>query len=90
MKSAMLEHVNFTVSDPDRTAAMLCELFGWHVRWRGDAIDNGLTVHVGTDTHYVAVYSNPETVKQELSTYTMCGGLNHLGVVVDDLNFVEQ
>lgn len=32
MKAAILEHVNVTVSDPDKTAAMLCDLFGWHVR----------------------------------------------------------
>ena len=25
-----LEHVNVTVADPDKTAAVLCDLFGWH------------------------------------------------------------
>lgn len=45
---AYLEHVNFTVSDPQATAAMLVDLFGWHIRWQGDAKGNGYTIHVGT------------------------------------------
>lgn len=32
---ATLEHVNLTVPDPDATAAWLCEVFGWHIRWQG-------------------------------------------------------
>ena len=32
MSQAMLEHVNVTVSNPEQTAAMLCELFDWHIR----------------------------------------------------------
>jgi len=44
-----LEHMNITVPNPDDSAAILCELFGWHVRWAGEAKDNGYTVHVGDD-----------------------------------------
>ena len=69
---------------------MLCDLFGWHVRWSGDAIDNGRTVHVGTDSHYVAIYTNPGTVKRELNSYTTNGALNHLGILVEDLEEAEQ
>ena len=90
MKEATLEHVNITVSDPDKTAAMLCDLFGWHVRWSGDAIDNGRTVHVGADNNYLAVYTNPKTLKQDMNSYTLSGALNHLGIVVDDLDGTEQ
>jgi catechol 2,3-dioxygenase-like lactoylglutathione lyase family enzyme len=90
MNVAMLEHVNITVSDPEKTAAMLCELFGWHLRWQGASIDQGRTVHVGTDTAYVAVYTNPKTSAQVSSSYTQCAGLNHIGVVVEDLDEAEQ
>lgn len=31
--TARLEHINLTVADPDATAALLGELFDWHVRW---------------------------------------------------------
>ena len=35
MSQAMLEHVNVTVTDPEKTAALLCELFDWRIRWQG-------------------------------------------------------
>ncbi|MEM6653029.1 MAG: VOC family protein, partial [Pseudomonadota bacterium] len=35
MSKAMLEHVNLTVTDPDKTAEMLCDLFDWRIRWAG-------------------------------------------------------
>ena len=44
-----IEHVNITVPDPKASAAKLCELFGWHVRWQGDALNGGFTVHVGDE-----------------------------------------
>ena len=54
---ARLEHVNVTVSDPDRSAALLQRLFGWRVRWSGPALGGGRTVHVGTDDQYLALYA---------------------------------
>jgi len=60
MSTAILEHANITVSDVERTAAMLCDLFGWHVRWKGEAgqsIYGGTSWHVGSDTSYLAIYS---------------------------------
>ena len=89
MKSAALEHVNVTVADPDRTARRLCELFGWKVRWRGAAINNGTTVHVGTNDTYLAVYSAGNTAARTDDSYSTTGALNHIGVVVDDLGQVE-
>ncbi len=90
---AYLEHVNITVSDPVKTADMLCDLFGWHRRWEGAVMaGQGYTVHVGTKDSYVAVYSGPhpdQTVPKADSSYQTRGGLNHLGVVVDDLTAVE-
>lgn len=49
MTEAQLEHVNVTCADPDHTAKMLVNLFGWHIRWSGAAKNGGYTVHVGTD-----------------------------------------
>jgi glyoxylase I family protein len=90
MATAFLEHVNITVSDPVKTAENLEKLFGWHIRWQGKAKDNGWTVHVGNDSSYVAVYSvgTPQT-SGEIS-YETRGGLNHVGVVVDDLKAAEE
>lgn len=90
---AELEHVNITVSDPKKTAAVLSDLFGWHIRWEGQAMAGlGYTVHVGTDDSYIAVYSGSDpaqTVPKADASYQMRGGLNHIGVVVDDLDATE-
>jgi catechol 2,3-dioxygenase-like lactoylglutathione lyase family enzyme len=90
---AHLEHVNITVANPKKTAAMLSELFGWHTRWEGSAMNGlGYTVHVGSDDSYVAVYSGTDpaqTVPKADASYETRGGLNHLGIVVDDLDAVE-
>ncbi len=89
MTSATLEHVNVTVSDPAKTAACLCDLFGWHIRWQGDAKDNGFTIHVGSEDSYVAVYTRKTPASSGVNTYSTRGGLNHIGVVVDHLDAVE-
>lgn len=89
MNSAVLEHVNVTVSDPDKTAAILCELFNWQIRWSGESINGGKTIHVGSKGSYVALYS-PEGATSEIdSSYVSLGGLNHIAVVVEDLDAVE-
>ncbi|NKC01706.1 MAG: VOC family protein [Pseudomonadales bacterium] len=86
---AKLEHVNVTVSDPSRTAEQLCRLFDWHVRWEGPSQMGGNTVHVGTDDDYVAVYTFDGNPPGEGRTGSRRGGLNHIGVVVDDLDATE-
>ncbi len=89
MSEGRLEHVNITVRDPAATAAWLCELFGWHIRWQGSAIHGGHTIHVGADDNYLAVYSQGNPGERN-DSYTTRGGLNHVGVVVDDLDAVEE
>ncbi len=86
---AMLEHANFTVSDPAATAAWMEKFFGWHLRWEGASINGGHTKHVGTDTHYGALYSPGVPNVAQDNTYQTLGGLNHLAVVVDDLDATE-
>ncbi|MDF1727227.1 MAG: VOC family protein [Sulfitobacter sp.] len=88
--TATLEHANYTVSDPARTAAWMEKLFGWHIRWQGDAIAGGHTVHVGNDTTYLALYTPGAPERPSQSNYTTVAGLNHIAVVVDDLNGVEK
>lgn len=88
--AATLEHTNYTVTDPDKTAAWMCDLFGWHVRWSGAAMAGGRTVHVGTDDHYLALYSPGDPAPAKGGNYTTVGGLNHLAVVVDDIDAAEK
>ena len=90
MATATLEHVNFTVSDPDRTAALLVELFGWRVRWAGPSLNNGRTVHVGNENDYLALYTQKDAQPKSADNYDRHGGLNHVGVLVEDLDATEQ
>lgn len=90
MAASFLEHVNVTVSDPAATARMLCDLFGWRIRWQGDSIYGGQTAHVGSDTSYIACYSIGGALPQQAgASYHTRGGLNHIAVVVDDLDAAE-
>ncbi|WP_071673037.1 VOC family protein [Nioella nitratireducens] len=88
MSTAFLEHVNVTVTDPKATAQLLCDLFGWRIRWQGDAISGGYSVHVGNDDSYVAVYSQGGTMDAP-DRYRTPGALNHIGVVVEDIDATE-
>ena len=89
MNASRIEHVNITVSDPERTAALLCELFDWKIRWQGPAASGGRTIHVGTDDDYLAVYARvPEGRDADIGP-GYHRGLNHVGIVVDDLAATE-
>ncbi len=89
MTNSVLEHINLTVRDIDKSAATICELFGWHIRWKGDAIDGGKSIHVGSQDCYLALYCPSTTPSSAVDTYHMQGGLNHIAIVVDDLDDVE-
>lgn len=84
-----LEHVNVTVADPDLTARLLCDLFDWRVRWSGPAMQTGRTVHVGGDDSYVALFSYGGEQAASPDSYRTRAGLNHIAVVVDDLDKAE-
>jgi len=87
MRTAFIEHVNLTVTDPDATADLMGRLFGWKVRWSGPARDGGRSVHVGDDTFYLALYGPAEGGEQR---HPKGEPLNHVGLVVDDLDGLER
>lgn len=88
---ARLEHVNYTVKDAHKTAAWLGDLFDWHIRWEGSSIHGGYSIHVGTDTQYVALYTPATAAKPNDETnYVTVNGLNHIAVTVDDLDETER
>ncbi|MEO0360384.1 MAG: VOC family protein [Pseudomonadota bacterium] len=90
MKPAALEHVNVTVSDPDGTAKLLCRLFDWRIRWSGPALGGGRSIHVGSDDAYIVVYAGREPQAEKPNTHRTISGLNHIGVVTDDLEAVAE
>src|SRR5262249_36126922 len=89
MSSPRIEHVNITVADPDRTAGLMVALFDWHVRWRGTGPKGGYYVHVGSDDHYVALYTGGGST-QVAQAFGKGKPLNHIGVAVDDLDAIEN
>lgn len=86
MSIAKLEHVNLTVSDPARTAALLSDLCGWHIRWEGPSKNNGHTIHIGSDSDYLALYTTDETT----GGYHKGQPLNHVGLLVENLAAAEK
>ena len=89
MSASFIEHVNLTVRDPQRLAALMIDLFGWHIRWQGPSMNNGYTVHVGIKDCYLALYTVQGTDYPD-SQFRKGQPFNHLGIVVDDLDMVES
>lgn len=88
MPSPRIEHVNVTVSKPERAAQLMEALFGWRVRWQGRAQRGGYTIHVGSDDHYIALYSGRD-IGEPPPSFLKGQPLNHIGVEVDDLGATE-
>lgn len=85
MATATLEHVNISVTDGERTARLIEKLTGWHRRWEGSSLDNGRSIHLGTDSAYVAIHTSPR-VK---GGFTKSVPMNHIGIAVGDLTVAE-
>ena len=88
MASPRIEHVNVTVSNPERAARLMEDLFGWRVRWQGPARNGGRTIHVGSDQHYLALYTG-DGGAYTADSFAKGRPLNHVGVEVDDLAAIE-
>jgi catechol 2,3-dioxygenase-like lactoylglutathione lyase family enzyme len=87
---ATLEHANVTVTDAEKTAAWMCSLFDWHIRWQGPAPSGGKSLHVGTDTQYLALYQPADALSEQPAKYCTKGSLNHIAVVVENLDATEK
>lgn len=86
MAQGKIEHVNLTVSDIDRSAQFFEKLLGWKKRWRGAAMNGGETVHVGEETTYLALYTDGADHAGQKKGRP----LNHVGLLVDDLDGAER
>lgn len=89
MPGAFIEHVNITVRDPERSAKLMHDLFGWKVRWQGPSLNGGRTIHVGDDQFYLALYTH-DGVDTPDGTFRKGRPLNHVGIAVDDLDEAER
>ncbi|WP_066587264.1 VOC family protein [Sphingomonas pruni] len=89
MPGTFIEHVNVTVRDPERSAKLMHDLFGWHIRWQGPAISGGRSIHVGDDRFYLAFYTKDGAGTAD-DAFRKGRPLNHIGIVVDDLDDAER
>lgn len=80
----LLEHVNLTVSDVDRSVRFYRDLLGLSLRWRGKNNSGAEAAHVGDDRCYIALFEATEN-RQAPNDYTKVG-LNHFGFVVENLD----
>ena len=85
-----LEHINLCTLDPDAAAGWMVRVFNWRVRWAGTAMDTGYTVHVGDDAGYLALYRPQGDLLPAEAQYRRVNGLNHIGIVVDDIDAIEN
>ena len=88
--TAQLEHANLTVTDPDATAGWMQSVFGWHIRWEGTTTSGARAIHVGSDTRYIALFAPEAGARPATGRYVTIGGMNHLGVVVEDFEKTEE
>jgi catechol 2,3-dioxygenase-like lactoylglutathione lyase family enzyme len=86
MPQGTMEHANLSVSDIERSSEFFQQLLGWRERWRGPARDGGETIHVGDERSYLALYTD----RQPLPRFYKGQPLNHVGVVVDNLDAAER
>lgn len=86
MQTAKLEHANITVSNPQRSAAFFEKLCGWHIRWEGPSMNEGYTIHVGSETHYLSLYTNDAAQ----GGFSKGQPLNHIAIQVTDLALAQK
>lgn len=89
MAQGSIEHVNLTVSDIERSADFFEKLLGWQQRWRGSAQNGGETIHIGepdTGATYLALYTDGADHAGQRKGRPM----NHVGLVVEDLDAAER
>ena len=90
MTNSMLEHINVTVRDLDRTLQfILTALPDWQVRGQGQMDWYGKPVrwlHVGHTHHYLALQSGGEGAALDWQTHQT--GTKHVGIVVASVDEV--
>jgi catechol 2,3-dioxygenase-like lactoylglutathione lyase family enzyme len=79
-----IEHVNITVSSLQKSIDFYSKLFGFELRWRSPADDpDQAGAHVGDDRSYIAMFEAPHAGRADADYDRV--GLNHFGLVVQDL-----
>ena len=90
MSHATLEHVNYSTPDPAKTAAWMADVFGWKIRWQGYGEEGGRTILMGGEHYYLALHCPSKKLQPWQKDYAMVGQMNHIGVLVNNLDETEE
>ena len=85
-----LEYANVPSPNPQKTANWMQKVFDWSIRWEGETQENGYSIHIGDPDSYIAIYKPGLKIAPYQRSYSMSGHVNHVGIVVDDLDEIEQ
>lgn len=84
MSTADRDNRSITVSDPERAAKTLCELFGWRASSAGPTIKGGHSIRVGTGKTWIVLCAavTDDHVPAKKLTLARKGtfALNHVGI----------
>jgi glyoxylase I family protein len=82
-------HVRTCEPDGERHRTLLQvapEAAGLARTWRGEALNGGETIHVGDERTYLALYTD----RRPHDRFSKGAPLNHVGLLVDDLEAAEE
>ena len=85
-----LKHVKVTSPNPQKTANWMQKVFDWSIRWEGETQDNGYSIYIGDTDSCIAIYKPRLKIVPYQRSYAMSVHVNHVGIVVDDLDELEQ
>ena len=85
-----LEHANVPSPNPQKTANWMQKVFDRSIWREGETQDNGYSIHIGDIDSYIAIYKLGIKFAPRQRSYAMSGHVNHVGIVVDDLDEIEQ
>ena len=66
------------------------KVFDWSIRWEGETQHNGYSIHIGDTDSYIAIYKPGLKIAPYQRSYAMSGHVNHVGIVVEDLDEIER
>src|SRR5690606_32746192 len=70
----ILEHVNLTVSDLQRSIDFYCRLLDLQVRWRTEPTEEEQQAHIGDERMYLALFQAPQPGRAWPSSITTASG----------------
>lgn len=90
MTTATINNIKLSVFDANETAHRLCGIFGWKIKWSEKTKNNKESIHVGNESSMLSIFSLGKTTKAECRVNNSQPGVNHIGILVDNLAEVEN